>query len=152
MIELREATLLDALELDENMREADAAELIAEGYAQPFEGVIASMEISIGCWAVRSRGELLAIMGYAMPEIVGRTATPWMVSSTAAERHRIAFARASRQVITEMRREFTTLENWVDARHRRSIEWLRWLGFTIHPAIAIAPSGLPFHRFEIGGL
>ena len=40
--------------------------------------------------------------------------------------------------------------NYVDARHTDAIRWLKWLGFTLHPATPYGPFDLPFHKFTMG--
>jgi hypothetical protein len=42
---------------------------------------------------------------------------------------------------------FPEMRNYVDARHARSIRWLKWLGFTIEEARPMGFAGLPFHPF-----
>jgi len=44
---------------------------------------------------------------------------------------------------------YSHLENWVDARNTKAINWLRWLGFTVHDPVPFGVAGLPFHRFDM---
>ena len=63
------------------------------------------------------------------------------------ERHQRAFLRRNREYVRQMQAAFPTLRNMVDARNEVSIRWLRWLGFTIEPAIRWGAAGMPFHPF-----
>jgi len=53
----------------------------------------------------------------------------------------------SRYYVLEMKRHFQRLENYVDARQKRSIRWLKWCGFTVENPKPWGTLGLPFHQF-----
>lgn len=147
MIHVEQAKAEHAELIAQRIRPADAAELLASGFATPLEGILSSIRVSLKAWTVFDAAEAGCVIGYWAP-IVGQTACPWMITTDVVERHRIAFARNSRKVIAEMQKEYPRLVNYVDARHQVCIRWLRWLGFTIHEAEAFGPLGMPFHRFE----
>jgi hypothetical protein len=44
---------------------------------------------------------------------------------------------------------FPVLENMVDSRNKKSIRWLKHLGFTFSEAKPHPYSGVPFHDFEM---
>jgi hypothetical protein len=55
----------------------------------------------------------------------------------------------SRETIHLLRRVYGPLENWVDARNRLAIRWLRWCGFEIEAPAPYGPHELPFCRFSM---
>jgi hypothetical protein len=50
-------------------------------------------------------------------------------------------------MLARMRAAYPQLENHVDARNRRALRWLGWLGFTIEAPAPWGVEGRPFHRF-----
>lgn len=71
-------------------------------------------------------------------------AVPWAVVCDAAEWFPIPFLRLCRRYMDSLPMH---LENCVDARNTKTVEWLRWLGFTIEPPVPLGINGEPFHRF-----
>ncbi len=65
------------------------------------------------------------------------------------EKNKTTFLRYSRPMIEVMLAEFSHLENYVDARYKKCIRWLKWLGFVIHDAVPFGVQGLRFHKFEM---
>ncbi len=75
---------------------------------------------------------------------VGR---PWMVGTSEIDNHKVEFLRASKAVVAELLIYWGTLRNVADARNTRGLRWLRFMGFTIHPAEHLC-GDLFVHRFE----
>jgi len=75
---------------------------------------------------------------------VGR---PWMVGTSEIDKHKLAFLRGSKVVVAELLTYWGTLRNVADARNARGLRWLRFMGFTIHPAEHLG-GGFFIHRFE----
>lgn len=151
MITILPATREHAHELVSRIRPADAAEIAALGYPNPLDGLLECLDMAVGAFSGFIDGELAAMMGYAVPEMLGRHAMPWLVTTDVVDRHPLAFARASRRVVRTMLKDHALLENYVDSRHTVCVKWLAWLGFEIEPAQPIGPLGVPFHRFTMKG-
>jgi hypothetical protein len=152
MIELLSATPEVVTMISRSVRRADALELEALGFRSPREGIEESLRYSVRAWVGWCGSAPLGVFGYAVPVIIGQGCMPWMITTTHVERHRVAFARASRRITMLLMAEFNSAENWVDARHAVCIRWLRWLGFTIYPAQALPPREMLFHRFSMKGI
>ena len=73
---------------------------------------------------------------------------PWMFGTSLIDKHAVSFLKASRYVVGRLLDEWPKLENWTDARNARGLRWLKFMGFTIHPAAPHGPKGLPFHHVE----
>lgn len=152
MIYARQATFDDAVAVAALLRAEDAAEMLGLGYATPLEGVTESVKDSACAWALYTEGgEPLGIMGYAVSHVISRECHPWLVTTRHVDQHRIAFGRSSRKFVQMLRGEFALLENWVDARYVRCVEWLLWLGFDVEAAAPIPPTQMLFHRFTMRG-
>lgn len=147
VIDVIPATVEHARALAPRMRAADAAEVWASGRLTPLEALERSLALSPLAWAGTVDGEPACVFGAASTSLLGGDGVPWLLGSDAIERHQRAFLRRNREYVRQMQAAFPTLRNMVDARNATSIRWLRWLGFTIEPAVPFGPFGLPFHPF-----
>lgn len=140
------AQMTDIAELAPRLRPADVAEVLASGGHTAEQALLSSWLASRWCYTVYDQTGPLAMFGVSPWE--ENAGCPWMLGSQRLmDVHKRTFILGSRQVVARMQAEFTSLENYVDARNIASIRWLRWLGFTIHPAQPWGVSRLPFHRF-----
>lgn len=73
----------------------------------------------------------------------------WMMATDRLPTLPMTFLRHCGQWVREVSAQYPRLYNVVDARNEVHIKWLRWLGFTIHPAAPYGPLGIPFHSFEM---
>lgn len=96
-------------------------------------------------------GEPVCAFG-VVPAPLPNVGIPWMVGTSNIDHHGTAFLRASKKVLAELMTRWPVLTNWADSRNTRGLRWLRFMGFTIHPAIPLGEKGLLFHRFEKGVL
>jgi len=131
-----------------HMRKSDRDEVFAAGAVTALEALRHSFDCSDESWAGLADGEPICIFGVAPRSMITGTGVPWLLGTPEIEKHALPFLRRSRRVMSEWRSRFELLENHVDARNTKSIQWLRWLGFTIHDAIPYGPFNLPFHPFE----
>jgi hypothetical protein len=74
---------------------------------------------------------------------------PWMVGTSLLDQHAKTFLKGCKPHLDAMRERYAVLENFVDARNVKAIRWLKWLGFTIHPALPMGRRYIPFHRFDL---
>lgn len=95
-------------------------------------------------------GELLVLFGdIRFSEQVG---VPWMISTSAVERHRRAFLDECDRQIAAMRLRHLVLINYTDARYAAALRWMRWLGFHMHEAVPYGANGELFHPFTLRGI
>lgn len=99
-------------------------------------------------WLVN--GAPACIFGVASTSLLDNSGRPWLVSSDTVPAFPMTFLRACKRILPEILAMYPHLENYIDSRYECAVTWLRWLGFTIHPAEGIGPTGVPFHRFEMG--
>ncbi|WP_019646200.1 hypothetical protein [Novispirillum itersonii] len=133
------------------MRAADVAEVWASHRVTPEQALRISLCQSMEAWTVSHAGRPLCLCGVGRLTdgtlLGGPVSVPWLLGSDALSDHRRALLRISGRMVPLWRRRHGLLVNWVDARNRASLRWLRWLGFEIAPAAPFGPDGLPFHRF-----
>lgn len=135
------------------VRDADRTELWAYGCVTPLDCLCHGLEYSRKAWTGLIDGIPVCMFGVVPSSILGNVGRPWMVGTKLLDEHPHVFLRRCQGCLREMREGFDTLENFVDVRNKRAIEWLVWLGFDIWmPAEKIGPYGLPFFRFGMRGV
>lgn len=131
-IAIVEASFAHAEALAESLREGDAMEIAALGFA-PLEALDAVL-----CCSVRAQSALVdgpggvkvaAMWGYALPSLLGDTADLWAFSGHAADGEALAFLRASRDFVEDMQARHGELRALVALDYGAAVRWLKWLGF-----------------------
>lgn len=148
-VQFRPVTHDDLLHLHNNMRKADWDEVEA-ATGDVMGALLTGAKTSNWLEACIIDGELACIFGLApLHGLLGRLAAPWMLGTPVIDRNRSVLISESKRYRDRMLSEYPHLLNCVDARNKKSIRWLRWLGFTIHPAKPYGEAQLPFHLFEM---
>lgn len=95
-------------------------------------------------------GEPVCMWGVVPQSLLINWGAPWMVGTTALERHALMFLRRCRKQVLELFAGYDMLLNYVDARNARAIQWLKWLGFTVEKTPEkYGFLNLPFHKFSM---
>ena len=131
-----------------HMRQVDMNELIAFTGQSPYQVLEESVEHSAFTRLALRDGQPAALFGF-VPLPTPGSAMPWMVGTPAASGDAANLTRIARRVIDEARQAFPYLVNFVDARNKAAVRWLRYMGFTVHDPEPQGVLGLPFHRFEM---
>lgn len=133
------------------MRPADALEVWASSEQTPLEACEEAIAASPRrAWALYLGGELGGICGLCPDLGDPRRAFPWLLSTTAVDRHPVTFWRLCKETVRPLwLREFEVLENAVDARHTQALRWAARLGFDVAPAEPFGMLGMPFHRITL---
>lgn len=132
-----------------NAREADVAELWASFRRTPASAMEFGLRHSADPRVGLVDGEPVCMFGVTPGTALGGVSVPWMIGARRLEQHQFAFLRRCRPVVREWLARYHRLENYVDARNVRAINWLGWLGFTIHEPEPRGVDGLPFLRFDM---
>ncbi len=142
------ATIRHLMELSENMREEDKAEIWASAHYTPMEALVAGVRHSNHTYAGLVNNDVLCVFGVGKASFLSDTGYPWMLSSKLVDGHMRAWAKGSKAAFEGMTQSgVKRLENYVDARYTVAVRWLAWLGFEIHPAEPFGVDQLPFHHF-----
>lgn len=110
------------------LRDADEAECRAGGMSGE-EAVRRSVASSDAAYAYYCNEELLCFWGYRIEDNCGDMVNVWCLSMPPVFRHRIAFARASREVNRMLGLLFPKMRVAVHEDYATSRYWLEWLGF-----------------------
>ena len=72
----------------------------------------------------------------------------WFIASERIEQHKRELLTLSRKILGILVDKYGKLENMVDIRSRKSVRFIKWLGFTINPEIiAAGANGEFFYHF-----
>jgi hypothetical protein len=143
-LEILKAEPQDAAEFAPLLRYADRLEIDAATMGDPEAVLRHGIEVSDLCCTVYYDGEPICIFG-----IVGDDfGSIWLLGTDLIEDHPIAFLRVSKAIVNHLRKSYSFLGNYVDARNTVHVRWLKWLGFDVRPPIPHGPFKLPFHPFS----
>jgi len=145
------ADATSALVVGHNLRTSDAFEIAASGKENFSSAVLSSFEGSRDTWVGTADGLPVCIFGLWVPSLISTTGYPWFYGSNAMRGHELAFLRRCRPVVAAMASRYDELRNWVDARNKPAIQWLKWIGFEVSDEIVRFPR-LPgkFHPYRYG--
>jgi len=132
-----------------DMRDADAAEVWASHCQTPIDALMKGWELSDLSVVVECDGVPCTMLGLVIDNVLTGSGTPWLLSSNHALKYKREFLIQSPPVIEQMLDVCPRLSNYVHAKNRVSIRWLKWLGFTIDEAVPVGISKEPFHRFHL---
>lgn len=148
---IKVANVEEALYVARTLRPQDLFEIAASSSKDPAGVVMSSYEGSRDTWVGLADGTPVCLFGIWSPCLLGGVGHPWMYGSRAIAGHERAFLRRCKPVVEAMASRYDELRNWVDARNKPAIQWLRWLGFEVSDEIVRFPR-LPgkFHPYRYG--
>jgi hypothetical protein len=83
------------------------------------------------CWTVWADSDPLGMFGVREQALVIPSAELWMVCTRHIERHKIGFARVSKQIRDQLLARYETLTNLLDCGRPEVTRWAHWLGAEI---------------------
>jgi hypothetical protein len=137
-------------QLANNMRQSDIEEVQAGSGDSPFTGLVRSVRATPHPIVVidPDRGEVLSAFGVCDTGLLTPgVGVPWFLASKNAHKYVREYATFVPPVMEMYREAYHLLVNYVDARNKVSIRWLKRLGFTIEDPIIYGCEQRPFHRF-----
>lgn len=147
-VEIRQPTQSDVDLLIANIRHDDKQELEAS-HGDYQKAIQLSYNKSKYKWAIYADGEFVCLFGMHPLGLLSDTALIWMLGTDLIERNKGAFIRHSKEYIQTMLTVSPVLMNWCDVRNKKTIRWLKLMGFTFFKAEAYGVKGYPFYRFEL---
>ena len=127
------------------MRQEDKDEIWHLARVLPMEALKLSLEACDYNRAVLLDGKVVFIFGVGGTK--GGVGVPWMLASPLLTKVRKQFLRESKAALEEMSEGYTSLYNVAWSKNEVHINWLKWLGFEIKPAIPMGPDGELYHQF-----
>lgn len=138
----------------EQMRPADAAEVMASGGYSPVEAIIDSWAHSKETWTAKFNGEVAAMFGVAHHPVgteLAPVAVGWLLTTPVVDKYPILFFKHCKLRLADLAARYGVIFNYVDARHKQALAWAERLGFIVHPPIKFGKHGEPFHLIVYGG-
>lgn len=111
------------------LRKEDELECLAGGMTGDL-AVRRSVAGSVSAYAHYIDGDLVCLWGYRWEEYRLRHAVMWLLTCEGADKHKLAFGRASLHMLSLLTPELRSIKILVHAGHKTAIKWLEWLGFS----------------------
>ena len=143
---------IPAIALD--MRLADMREVWASERRSPAQALVNALGRSSLAWTCIIDDFPAFMWGVArVGTLMSQTGAPWLLATPVIEQRRVIpeFLRQCPAYVERMQARFPRLENYVHARNRLSVRWLRWLGFTVEPQ-TVERNGEAFFPFWKGAV
>ena len=136
--------------LAQTMRAPDRDEVWATAHVCPDLALELSVAGSCDPMTALWDGEIICMFGCGAKTLTTNVGVPWMLGTNKLADPVIGrnFLRGSVAYIRRLKKRFSTLENYVDARHMDAVRWINWLGFEVSDPEPYGVSQLPFHRFS----
>jgi len=124
---MKVATEDDAIALAKKLRQEDIDEVKANSNLSPEEALVIGIKNSELPIGIYYNDECVSIFG-VVP--VYKSALIWLLASEDAFKYlKIPFLRNNKELVNFLNKKHTVLYNFVDARNKVHIKWLKWLGF-----------------------
>lgn len=134
----------------QHVRPEDRDELWAAARATPQECMRYGIVMGRESWTGLVDGNPIVMCGVTSPSIMSDEGSPWLVATNDLEKHGLEFLKLSRRMARIWFGRYTSLQNWVDIRNEKAVQWLQWLGFEMEEPAPFGPFAMPFRRFHRG--
>ena len=128
-IEIRKATVDDARYIGAHLREDDRREIEALGL-RPAGAVELSFHESDEAYTGVVGGEPAMIFGVGAT-MLSDEASIWALGTDLCDKVPIAMVRIGRRVVQSFLEDYPVLTNYCDSRYKKTIKWLKLLGFQV---------------------
>ena len=119
-------------ELAANLREISVFEI--EKLVGDKEKVIAAaLKRAAHVWTGSIEDRLIFACGVESSTIISDTAYLWILTTKLVDEHTFVFIRWSKLFIEELSLIYPNIHGYVHSDYKKSVVWLKWLGFTISP-------------------
>lgn len=136
----------------ENMRDADAKEVLSTRGYTPLGALKASINLSGYHKVVHFDDVPTAVFGVTFRTVLKHSGSPWLLGTDNLFNYKRELLYYSPIVIEEMMRVCERLENYVHVDNNQSIRWLKWLGFSFDDPAPYGVAGDNFQRFEMSNV
>lgn len=146
------ATIEHAQAIAPVVRQADIDEVWASSLSTPLRAMTSGIKYSKESFTGFVGDKPVCMWGVVQESLVGNIGVPWMIATEYLEKFDRVFIRHCKAQALEIFNRYDTLINHVDARNKKAIRWLKWIGFTVETeAKPYGIKQLPFHKFVMQG-
>jgi hypothetical protein len=145
-IKVRKSVRADVDFISTRMRKSDIDEIWASNHVEPKEALMRGLDNAIYCQTIEN-GTPIAMFGICPHDLLGHSATIWMLGTDSLDKIKFKFLRHSREYVDAMLDYYYYLDNYVDVRNEKSIAWLKFLGATFDEPKPYGVDGKLFQHF-----
>jgi len=144
---IRSATVEDAEYLSTRLNPMDLVEIDAVSGRDPLTVMKSGIKISEDCKVGTADGVPFCIYGVHKPSLLSDVGTVWMLATDEINKHFMKFGRECGNEVKEMMGNLRMLENYCHVTNRKTIVWLKWLGFKFDDPEPFGRKQEMFRRF-----
>jgi hypothetical protein len=136
--------------LASQMSAEDRAECAAMGFG-PYRALRLGFDRSVASWCGLKLPENRPLGAFGVMPVdglLGEMGAPWFLSTPELRRYPVMFLKECAESLRKVHDIFPVLVEMVDARHKRGIKWVKWLGFELTGPVKWGPLGMDFYRAE----
>lgn len=146
VLKFSDPTTEDIEYLIKHLSVEDEREILCQGVSLEW-AITSSIENSAEVVSIFDDDKLLCITGLVHDNGLVPRAYPWLLGTTAMQKYRRQVLLYSKKFILDWRTAYGKLENYVDARHHRAIQWLTHLGAELEFIEKHGIYQTPFYKF-----
>lgn len=146
---VRKPTEADIDFIIENVRLEDVIEMDELDGGNVKEALHETPDIFNNAYVWEKDGKVMCIFGVNPLKEHDGVGVIWMLATKFFDEHSMAFIHACKEVVADMIDKYEYVFNYVYSENRKSIKWLKWLGFDVKDPEPIGHKGANFHRFEM---
>lgn len=144
---VRDSIKEDCYEVAKRMRQQDREEVWASNHLSPLDATLESFRQSTSCLTVDRNGFSVAMFGIVPVNLLGRSASIWLLTTDGIIGIDKAFVRRSRHFIDYFLVFYPLLFSYCDIRNTVSMKWLTYLGCKWGDVVPYGYDRLPFRYF-----
>lgn len=150
VVEIRRYRPEDGDYIARNMRKSDVREIYYLAALKPTQAMRTTAAVSVISWTAHIEGRPLLAFGVCRRSTMSDVGMPWALGTEEADKNIAAYARHSRTFFEGVTQTFQVLENYALAENKKTLRWLKWMGFDMDEPAPYGCFGVPFVRFGKG--
>jgi ribosomal protein S18 acetylase RimI-like enzyme len=145
--QVRSPSIFDVEHIIDHLRPEDEEEIRALDGSTAEQALAETPDLLENSQVWEVDGEVVCIFGVTPYE--GKQGIIWMLATKNFDQYSMMFAARCKSVVAQMVSKYDYVFNYVYSENKRSIRWLKWLGFRVGKPEAIGIEGGNFHRFHM---
>lgn len=146
---IRRPTMADIDFLIDNIREDDVIEIKAMCNLSVRDVLEDTPNLDKNAYVWEKDGKVIAIFGVTPVDDRKNVGVVWMLGTTFFDNYFVTFIRECKNVFEQVVKDYDYVFNYVYTENKKSIEWLKMLGFKVRDAEPIGINGSNFNKFEM---
>lgn len=146
---IRRPDQADVQYMIENIRQEDIVEMEALDGTDVQQALSETPDLDQNAYVWEKDGKVMCMFGVNPLKEHDGVGVIWMLATEFFDEHFMIFAHGCKDVVKDMIDKYEYVFNYVYCENKKSIRWLKWLGFDIKDPEPIGHKGANFHRFEM---